>query len=133
MDAARIQSLIAADASLQALQAVGEYGAIAQSLNALGLTRVQSLNGGIGTIMKAIGPTAGGAFLDQLEGLAATNSAVKWALVLINRGDLDFGNEGTRAMIDQLVTDPAANAALKAVAEVPDQTTHLEVMQALGA
>jgi hypothetical protein len=132
MEASRIQSLIAADAALQALQAAGDYGAIAESINGMGLTRVVDVNGGIGTVMKAIGPEAGGQLLDQLEGLAATNSAVKWALVLVGRGDLNFGDPATRAMIDALTPAPVA-AALKAVAEVPDVTTHLEVMTALGA
>lgn len=132
MDAQRITSLIAADAALQAMQADGQYGSIAEAINGMGLTRVVSLNGGIGTVMKAIGPEAGGELLDTLEGLAATNSAVKWAMTLINRGDLDFGDAATRAMIDALCPAPVA-AALKAVAEVSDTTNHIEVMQALGA
>ena len=124
MDAARIQ---------QAAQGlVGNSHEIAAQINAMGLTKVVPTLGGIGTIMRALGPEGGGAFLDQLEGLSATNSAVKWSMTLITAGTLDFGDTLTRLMIDQLVTDPAAAAALKAVAEVPDTTTYIEVGAALG-
>lgn len=124
MDAQRIQQVAAG--------MTGSAHDIAAQINALGLVRVVDMNGGVGTIMRALGPAAGAALLDQLESAATTVPAVRWAFVLINRGDLNFGDAGTRAMIDQLVTDPAARAALKAVAEVPDTTNYLEVGAALG-
>lgn len=127
-----IRSLVEASPELQALRDAGDYGAIAAAINAMGLTKVGSVNGGIGTIMEAIGPETGGALLDQLQMIGKTNSAVKWALVLIERGDLNFGSAPTRAMIDQLCP-PAAAAALKAVAESPDTTDHSAVSAALGA
>ena len=132
MDATRIQSLIAADPALQAMQQQGQYGSIAEAINAMNLTRVVSTASGEGTILEALGPVTGGELLDQMEGLAATNSAVKWALKILARAELNLGAASTRAMLDALCP-PEAAAALKAVAEVPDQTTHLEVMQALGA
>ena len=100
--------------------------AIADAVN-VGRVKVHPKLGGVGIVMEALGPTAGAALLDQLEAMSATVPAVKWAFVLINRGELDFGSTATRTMIDQLVTDPAAAAALKAVAEVPDHVTEFEV------
>lgn len=104
--------------------------AMAAALSAGRKKTVQTL-GGIGTIMKALGPNAGGALLDQLETLSASNPAVKWAMVMIKAGTLDFGDASTRLMIDQLVTDPVANAALKAVAEVPDPVSEFDVRVAI--
>ncbi len=103
------------------LLASHNYQAIADAFN-VGRTKVVTKLGGIGTVLETLGPVDGAALLDQLEAMAATNSAVKWAFVLINRGELDFGSPATRAMIDQLL--PAdAGAALKAVAQVPDPVT----------
>lgn len=104
-------------------------GAIAAALSA-NRTKVVTKLGGVGLIMEALGPQIGAALLDQLEAQAQTNSAVKWAFVLINRGELDFGSTATRAMIDLLVPEPA-RAALKNVAVVPDVVTPQQVALAL--
>lgn len=104
-------------------------GAIAAALS-VGRTKIVPRLGGIGVVMETLGPVDGAALLDSLEAMVATNSAVKWAFVLINRGELDFGSSATRAMIDQLLPAPAA-AALKSVAEVPDVITAQQVAQAL--
>ncbi|WP_342617225.1 hypothetical protein [Rhodoferax sp. GW822-FHT02A01] len=92
-----------------------------------GRVRVISVLGGIGTVMEALGPTAGAALLDSLTTLATTNSAVKWGMVLINRGDFDFGSVAGRGMIDALVTDKTQASALKAVAEIADPITAQDV------
>ena len=96
-----------------------------------GRVRVQKTLGGIGTVLEALGPVDGAALLDQLEAQAATVPAVKWAFVLINRGELDFGSPATRAMIDQLLPAPVG-AVLKAVAEVADPLTVGQVSDALN-
>lgn len=93
-------------------------------------TKVATTLGGIGTVLEALGPTDGAALLDTLEGMAATVPAVKWAFVLINRGELDFGSAATRGMIDQLIQEPA-RSALKAVANVVDPVTNDDVRRAL--
>ena len=67
--------------------------------------------------------------LDQLETMSATVPAVKWAFVLINRGELDFGSAATRSMIDQLIPGPAG-VALKATAEVADPISEFDVRRA---
>lgn len=98
--------------------AEGDFHVIAATVS-VGRVKAVTKQGGIGTVLEVLGPQDGAALLDSLEALAATNSAVKWAFVLINRGELDFGSAATRAMIDQLIPG-SAGIALKAVAEVPD-------------
>jgi hypothetical protein len=104
-------------------------GAIAAALSVDRKKVVKTL-GGIGMVLETLGPADGAALLDSLEAMSANNSAVKWAFVLVNRGELDFGSAATRAMIDMLIP-PDAAAALKAIAEVPDVVTAQQVAQAL--
>ena len=104
-------------------------GAIAAALS-VGRTKVASHIGGVGTVMNALGPEGGAALLDNLEAMAATVPAVKWAFVMINAGTLDFGLDSTRGMIAQLVPSPAKEALL-AIAEVPDHVSAQQVAQAL--
>ena len=106
------------------------HDAIAAAVN-VGRTKVVQTLGGIGTVLETLGPDVGAALLDTLETIATANSAVKWAFVLINRGELDFGSRATRDMIDLLIPG-AAGTALKAVAEVPDPVTAQQVSDALG-
>ena len=103
--------------------------AIADAFN-VGRVRVVNKLGGIGTVLETLGPDNGAALLDNLEAMAATNSAVKWAFVLINRGELDFGSSATRSMMDLLLPAEVA-AALKSIAEVPDPITELDVRKTL--
>jgi len=110
------------------LLATRDTQAIADALS-VGRKKVATRLGGIGLVMETLGPTDGAALLDQLEAMSATVPAVKWAFVLINRGELDFGSPATRAMIDQLVPAPA-NTLLKAVAEVDDPIDEMAVRQA---
>lgn len=117
-----------------ALRAGQNPDAIAAAVNA-GRTRVQSRQGGIGLVLDTLGPIEGAAVLDTLNALKATNSAIKWAWVLIERGDLDFGAPATRAMIDQLAAGGAMTtaqaAALKGTAEVADPVTEHDVRRAI--
>ena len=106
-----------------------EHGAIAAAVSA-GRVRISQRMGGIGTVLETLGPDAGAALLDDLEAQAASIPALKWAWVLINRGELDFGSPATRSMIDQLVPSPAKELLL-AVAEVPNPITEFDVRCAL--
>ena len=106
-----------------------DHGAIAAAVN-VGRKKIVSRLGGIGAVMETLGPVDGAALLDSLEVTASTVPAVRWAFVLINRGELDFGSPATRAMIDQLVTSPAKELLL-AVAEVPNPITEFDVRCAL--
>jgi len=101
--------------------ATHDYAAIAVAMN-VGRTKVETKLGGIGTVLETLGPVDGAALLDGLEAQSASIPALKWAWVLINRGELDFGSSATRGMISQLVPSPAKEALL-AVAEVPDPVT----------
>lgn len=112
-----------------ALLASRDYAAIADALNA-GRVKITSKLGGIGLVLETLGPTDGAALLDALEAQAASVPALKWAWVLVNRGELDFGSAATRAMIDTLIPEPA-RTLLKAVAEVPDPVTAAQVEVAL--
>ena len=128
MTPAEIRESISADPALLAL--VPDTESIAAALS-VGRVKVQQTLGGVGVVMEALGPDAGSAVLDKLDALKSVSSPVKWAWVLINRGELDFGSAATRGMIDALVAQGAMPAIvgtlLKAVAEVPDPVGVLEV------
>ena len=111
------------------LLASRDHDAIAAVVNKDRIKVVPTL-GGIGTVLETLGPVGGSELLDNLEAMASVNSAVKWAFVLINRGELDFGSAATRGMIDMLVPGPAG-AALKAVAEQPDHLTPARIANIL--
>lgn len=112
-----------------ALIASRDYDAIAAAVNA-GRTKVVPRLGGIGAVMETLGPVDGSALLDSLEGMIASVPAVKWAFILVNRGELDFGSPATRVMIDQLVPSPAKELLL-AVAEVPDPVSAYRIATAM--
>ena len=130
MTPADIRAAIAADPAMQAMQAAGDHNGIAQTISAQGRKRVTTRLGGIGLVLETLGPTDGAALLDQLDALRATNSAVKWGWLLLERGELDFGSPVTRALLDALCPAPVA-AALKATAEVPDTVTTADVDAAI--
>lgn len=92
----------------------------------VGRVKIVSKLGGIGTVLGTLGPSDGAALLDQLKAMANSNSAIKWAFVLIDRGELDFGSAATRAMIDLLIPGPVGEA-LKASAQEPDPVTVREI------
>lgn len=106
-----------------------EHGAIAAAVSA-GRVRISQRMGGIGTVLETLGPDAGAALLDDLEAQAASIPALKWAWVLINRGELDFGSPATRSMIEVLVPSPAKEA-LMAVAESADPVSAYRVATAM--
>lgn len=122
-----IRAAIVADPAIRAL--VPDTHAMAAALSE-GRTRVVPKLGGVGVVMEALGPELGAQVLDGLDALRAENSAVKWAWVLINRGELDFGSAATRAMITALLDDPVRSALL-AVAEVPDPVSEFAVRCAI--
>lgn len=110
---------------------VPDTQALADALST-GRTTVQKTLGGVGVVMEALGPDVGAAVLDGLDALKETNSAVKWAWVLINRGELDFGSSATRAMIIALLDEPVRSALL-AIAQVPAPVSEFDVRVAIFA
>jgi hypothetical protein len=106
--------------------AIRDCGALAEILSA-GRTKLIERNVGYGTVLDTLGADVGSAFLDGLTALAATSSPVKWALKLMERGELNIGAAATQAQLDALATAgvmPVAVAdVLKGLALVPDTVT----------
>jgi hypothetical protein len=63
-----------------------------------GRVRLKSHEIGIGTVLGVMAPD-GGAFLDTLETIGASDSNVKWLLKLIERGAFDVGLPASRAQM----------------------------------
>lgn len=78
---------------------------------------------GYGSVMEALGATAGGSLLNTLEALAVSTPSLKWAMKLLDRGMLDMGNPETRAQVSALcaggVMTAAQRDALLALGEAP--------------
>ena len=111
--------------------------AIATQLS-IGRTKTVSKVGGIGVVLKTLGPTAGAAFLDAVSTLAQTNSVVKWGLQMIENGTFDFGDPLAVAQAETftqtnppILTTDQANALI-ALGVVPDPITPAMVAEALA-
>jgi len=105
------------------------------ALLSVGRTKVVDLNIGYGTVLEVLGAESGAAFLDSLTTLAATSSPVKWALKLLDRGELNIGAAATRGQLDALaaggVMPKAVADALKGLAMGPDIVTAEQVADAM--
>jgi len=114
--------------------AARDCGELARILS-IGRTKLVDLNIGYGTVLEVLGAEAGAAFLDGLTALAATSSPVKWALKLLDRGELNIGAAATRGQLDALaaggVMPQAVADTLKGLAVSPDEITASQVQQAL--
>ena len=103
-----------------------DCGALAAILSE-GRTKLIERDIGYGTVLDTLGADVGSAFLDALTALATTSSPVKWALKLMERGELNIGSAATQAQLDALATAgvmPVAVAdVLKGLALVPDVIT----------
>jgi hypothetical protein len=111
-----------------------DCGELARILS-VGRTKLIERNVGYGTVLDTLGADNGAAFLDGLTAVAATSSPVKWALKLLDRGELNIGAAATQAQLDALaaggVMPQTVADALKALALVPDVVTPQEVQTAL--
>jgi hypothetical protein len=105
------------------------------ALLSVGRTKVIDYSIGYGTVLEVLGAEAGAAFLDGLTDLAAASSPVKWALKLLDLGELNIGSPATQAQLDALaaggVFPQAVADALKGLAVSPDEITASQVQQAL--
>lgn len=63
---------------------------------------VRSTLVGIGSMLVALGPDRGAAFLDTIEAAAQSRAAIRWALYCLKQGDLDVGLSVVRAEIAAL-------------------------------
>jgi hypothetical protein len=111
-----------------------EHGAIA-ALVSEGRTKIVERIGGIGTVLRHLGPVDGPALLDALDALRTTVPAIRWGWVLLDRGQLDFGSPVVRQLIDQLAIDGVMTSAhaelLKGLAVEPDPVSVQEVASAM--
>lgn len=114
--------------------AIRDCGALATILS-VGRTKTVDKFIGYGTVLEALGAEGGAAFLDGLTALATTSSPVKWALKLLDRGELNIGAATTQTQLDALATAgviPQAVAdVLKGLAIVPDAISPQAVQTAL--
>lgn len=114
--------------------ALRDCGALAAILSA-GRTKLVERDIGYGTVLDTLGATAGAAFLDSLTALSETSSPVKWALKLLDRGELNIGAAATQQQLDMLasvgVIPVEVAEALKGLAMGPDIVTPQEVADAM--
>ena len=93
-------------------------------------SRIESRPIGIGTVLAVMAPY-GGAFLNALEAMSATDGNVKWTLRLIEKSDFDVGMSVTRTQLQAFADAQPALAdgitALLSVAEVVEPVTEYEV------
>lgn len=110
--------------------AARDCGALATILST-GRTKLIERDIGYGTVMDTLGADNGAAFLDGLTALSANSSPIKWALKLLDRGELNIGAPATQQQLDALVAGgavpQAVAAALKGLAIVPDVITVQDV------
>ncbi len=96
---------------------------IADAINAATVPVICERLIGYGTVMEALGADAGAALLDALEALSASTPAVKWAMRLLDKGDLNVGSTAVRAQLDALCAGGVMTAlqrdSLKALGEAP--------------
>ena len=114
--------------------AIRDCGALAAILS-VGRTKTVDKLIGYGTVLEALGAENGAAFLDGLAAVAASSSPVKWALKLLDRGELNIGAAATRGQLDALaaggVMPQAVADALKGLAIVPDPYSIQDVILAM--
>lgn len=127
---ALIDDILALPAALRAAQ---DTQAISDAIS-VGRVRLTPTPIGFGRILDALGPVDGAAVLDTLEAVKATNSALKWAWYLLERGELDVSLDSVRGQIDALAASGAMTAvqadAIKSLAEQPDPVEELAVRRA---
>ncbi len=106
------------------------------ALLSVGRTKVIDYSIGYGTVLEVLGAEAGSAFLDGLTALAATSSPVKWALKLLDRGELNIGAAATQQQLDALaeggVMSKELADVLKGLAIVDDPYSIQDVILAMG-
>lgn len=100
----------------------------------VGRTRLQTTFIGYGSVMDALGPVDGANALNALESGAASSPPIKWAMKLLDRGELDLSKPSTRGQLQALVGTIFTQAQvdiLLALASTPDPITELDVRSTL--
>lgn len=116
------------------LLASRDYDLIAETVSASRKAVVKSLHG-IGSVIEVLGLEDGPSVLNSLDQLRSVNQAVKWGWILLEKGELDFGSDTTRLMIDSLVLSSVLTAEqsslLKSLAERDNPVSEFEIRKAL--
>ena len=116
------------------LLASRDYDLIAETVSAGRKAVVKSLHG-IGSVIEFLGLEDGPSVLNSLDQLRSVNQAVKWGWILLEKGELDFGSDTTRLMIDSLVLSSVLTAEqsslLKSLAERDNPVSEFEIRKAL--
>jgi hypothetical protein len=148
MTSDEIRAAITAQPEIRALLpaaeliAQAEIDAVAAALS-VGRTRHRSTHVGPGTIMAVLGAAEGAALLETLTTMAAAAGSVpayvpiKWAMKIIDRGELDLGVQATRDQIAALAAGGVMSAAsrdkLLALGAEPDPISEYSVRCAIFA
>ena len=115
--------------------AIRDCGALAAILS-VGRTKTVEKLIGYGTVLETLGAENGAAFLDSLTAVAVSSSPVKWALKLLDRGELNIGAPATQTQLDALATagvmPQAVAEGLKGLAIVPAPYSIQDVILAMG-
>lgn len=136
-----IRAAIAARPDLADALAARDDVALAAALS-VGRYRLCRTQIGPGTIMATLGAADGATLLETLTAMAAQAATVpqyvpiKWAMQIINRGELDLGAPAAREQVATLaaggVMSQAARDALLALGQEPDPLSVSEVSAALN-
>jgi hypothetical protein len=94
---------------------------LAASLS-VGLTQTVSHLIGIGGVLNALGAANGAAFLDAMNTLSSTVSAIKYGIELLNAGQFDVGDPTSIAVINLLVSGGALGSATITANTIPQAT-----------
>lgn len=137
-----IRAAIAADPAIRALLpatapvAQAQIEAVAAALS-VGRVRLRHTQIGPGTIMAALGAANGATLLETLTALAAQSASnpayipIKWALKIIDRGELNLGEPAARDQVVALaaggVMTAQARDALLALGQEPDPVAEYDV------
>jgi hypothetical protein len=94
---------------------------LAASLS-VGLTQTVSTKIGIGGVLNALGAANGAAFLDAMNSLASTVSAIKYGIQLLDASQFDMGDPTSISVINLLVTGGTLGAETIAANTIPQTT-----------
>lgn len=111
-----------------------DHGVIASALSVGRTKRIQTAIG-FGRILDVLGPVDGATVLDTLEAAKASNSPLKWAWYLLERGELDVSLDSVREQLDVLAGAGAMTTAqaeaIKALAVQADPVSTQDVTKAM--
>lgn len=94
---------------------------LAASLS-VGLTQVVSHKVGVGSVLDALGAVNGATFLDAMNSLSSTVSAIKYGIELLDAGTFDLGSPTAIGIINLLVSGGTLGTVTIPVNTIPQAT-----------